>query len=257
MGVKSDHFADIHEPIWRVPDGTLVLSSEDAHLWRIDLDLDPPDLRTLASTLSPAEQARAARFFRAIDRDHFTAARGALREILGRYLAIEPRAIEFSYNPYGKPALAYDPDANALTFNLSHSGGIALLAVTKARAIGVDLEQMRDDFASLEIAKRFFSSRETAALETLPPEEQTSAFFHCWTRKEAYIKALGEGLSRSLQGFSVSIDHPAALLEDDSDPEAATRWSLIDVFPGDGFAGAAAIEGSVEKVLLWEWERRQ
>jgi 4'-phosphopantetheinyl transferase len=254
MGVKSDQLDNDRDRLWRIPNGTPALGAGEIHLWRVALDRAPAELETLSSRLSPEEQVRAARFYRASDRDHFRAARGAMREILGAYLGVAPGRIEFSYNEYGKPALA----GNGLRFNLSHSGGLALLAVAAHCEVGVDIELIREDFASLEIAERFFSTRETAALKALPPEERTTAFFRCWTRKEAYIKAIGEGLSRSLQSFSVSIQpsEPVALLESEDDPLAASRWTLIELFPGKEYMGAVAVEGTAPTVCCWAYGKK-
>jgi len=156
-------------------------------------------------SLVPDERQRAERFRFERDRRRFIVAHGVLRDILGRYLKCSPAQVSFSYNQYGKPALAQESEAIGLRFNMSHSHEVALYALTRAREVGVDVELLREDFASLEIAERFFSRSEVALLNSLAPELRTDGFFNCWTRKEAYIKALGEGLSHPLDRFAVSL----------------------------------------------------
>jgi 4'-phosphopantetheinyl transferase len=204
--------------------------------------------------LSEDEGARAARFYFQKDREHFIVARGLLRSILGRYLDSEPSTLRFSYSNYGKPALVGAEEA-ALRFNLSHSGGLALLAVTRGREIGVDLERVRPDFVDDQIAERFFSPREVARLRALPPGVQLEAFFTCWTRKESYIKAHGEGLSLPLDGFDVTLTpgEPAALLSTRGDLREAALWSLRALHPWPGYVAALAVEGHDWQLKTWRW----
>ena len=178
------------------------------------LDQTQSQIQSFLHTLAADEQARAERFHFERDREHFIVARGVLRAILGRYLNRAPERLSFCYGAHGKPALAGEAGADAIRFNVSHSHGVALYAVTRGREVGIDLERIRFDLAVLEIAERFFSRREVATLRTLPTEAQRQAFFRCWTRKEAYIKARGEGLSLPLDQFDVSLapGEPAALL---------------------------------------------
>jgi 4'-phosphopantetheinyl transferase len=171
--------------------------------------------------------------------------RGLLRIILGHYVEAPPEGLRFCYNPYGKPALDPTQDRGSLRFNLSHSGGRALYAVARGREVGVDVETIRTEFAGLAIAERFFAPAEVAVLRDLAPEHRTRAFFSCWTRKEAFIKARGKGLSIPLDTFEVSLapGAPAALLATHDDRDEAARWTLFDLDPGPGFAGALAVEG--------------
>lgn len=225
------------------------------HVWRADLNQEPARVRIFSDILAPDERQRASRFHFQRDRGHYIVARGVLRFILQRYLGISPGLLRFSYNQYGKPALETMADGEALRFNVSHSGGVALYAVTRGREVGLDIEAIREDFAGLEIAERFFSAREVETLRALPAELQTAAFFNCWTRKEAYIKALGEGLSHPLQSFAVSLipGEAAALLSSDSDPDEPARWSLMELNPGDGYVAAVAVEGIVPALRRWQW----
>jgi 4'-phosphopantetheinyl transferase len=228
-----------------------VCASGDAvDLWRLPLRWPPRAAERFRQTLSADEAERAARFHFARDRDAFTAARAFLRAVLARYLKAEPARLRFAYGPRGKPALADDDAAgaegNALRFNLAHSHDLALLAVTRGREVGVDLEHVRPDFASDDIAERFFSPGEAAALRAVPEgRPRVEAFYRCWTRKEAFIKATGEGLSFPLSAFTVSLapGEPAALLSCDKDARVPERWTLVDVEPGAGYIAAAAVEG--------------
>ena len=240
------------EQSWVSPPENLAAAAGEVHVWRARLDQDEATLLRLARLLSADERARARKFYFRRDRDHFVAARGALRTILGRYAATPPELLCFSYNEYGKPALS---GGGPLRFNASHSNGVALYAVTAGREVGVDLEFVRADFAGVEIAESFFSRREVSALRALPPGALTDAFFDCWTRKEAYIKARGEGLSHPLERFTVSLapGEPAALLCTDDDPREAARWSLVRLPPGEGFRAALAVEGGMPTVRRWRW----
>ena len=165
--------------------------------------------------------------------------------ILGRYLGVHPRKLHFFYGANGKPELATVAGDETLRFNLSHSDGLALLAVTRGRQIGVDLERIRKDLAGEQIAARFFSPRETAELHAVPGNAKPAAFFNCWARKEAFIKATGEGLSCPLDLFDVSLvpGEPAALLSVRGDSQEASRWALRELMAGSGYAAALAVEG--------------
>lgn len=217
----------------------------EVHVWRAELNQEASIVRACYEILQPEEQQRADKFHFPRDREHFVVARAVLRQILGGYLSSAPEQIRFTYNQYGKPALAGLGGDDSLCFNVSHSKGIALYAIARGRRVGLDIEHVREDFDALTLAERFFSPAEVAALRELLPEQQIGAFFNCWTRKEAYIKALGEGLSHPLAGFSVSLapGEPAALLSTDDDAQEASRWSLVELSPGDGYVAALACEG--------------
>ena len=195
--------------------------------------------RASSTTSLADERARADRFYFARDREHFIVARGVLREILGCYLKRVPKSLCFCYGSHGKPALAGEFDGEAIRFNVSHSHGVALYAISRGRAVGIDLERIRFDLPVAEIAERFFSKREDAMLRSLPTDVQHQAFFRCWTRKEAYIKARGEGLSLPLDQFDVSLapGEPAAVLGTQRDPSEASRWSSSGPFPRSGLRG--------------------
>ena len=215
----------------------------------------PSQIQSFRQNLAADEQARAGRFYFQKDREHFIVARGVLRAILGRYLNREPAGLPFCYGSHGKPALAGQSERGAIRFNVSHSHGVALYAVTREREVGIDLERIRFDLEVVEIAERFFSRREAAMLRTLPMAAQRQAFFRCWTRKEAYIKARGEGLSLPLDQFDVSLapGEPAAVLGTQGDPSEASRWSLEELSPAPGYAAALAAEGHGWRLACWQW----
>lgn len=206
------------------------------------MDIDAVRLDRLNATLSPEERERAARFHFPLHRQHFIACRGMLREILSGYLEMAPAEVRFSYNSYGKPAT----EGSTVRFNVSHSGGWALFAVTEAREVGIDIERIDPRAAQDQIPERFFSPWEVAQLRSLPATQQTDAFFRCWTRKEAYIKARGLGLSLPLNSFDVTLapGEPAALLR------GGGNYALEELPAPPGFAAAVAAEGSDWAVAL-------
>lgn len=243
--------------LWNIPPEPLTLDGDEVHMWRMTLDYPTSQRQELFRTLAEDERSRAARFYFQRDRDRFVAARGALRAILGKYLNVEPEQLLFQYNDYGKPRLVERFQKDELYFNVSHSQGMALIAVTRGREVGVDLEWIRPGFASEQIAERFFSPQEVNTLRALPQSIQDEAFFNCWTRKEAYIKAKGEGLSMPLHLFDVSLvpGEPSALLSDKTNPEEPSRWSLRGLSPAPGFVGAVAAEGRDWQLKCWRWPK--
>jgi 4'-phosphopantetheinyl transferase len=228
----------------------LELPEGEIHIWRADLDVGQETLNRLMVTLDTAEQSRAARFHFPRDRNYFIACRGILRELLGKYLGGSPAAVEFFYRAYGKPAHRPEDSRPPIRFNISHSGGIALLAFAHSREIGIDLEPIRPEFSGEEIAERYFSARELAELRALPPALRPEGFSHCWTRKEAYVKALGLGLQVALDSFSVSLTpgQPEVLQSEDSH-----RWSLHSFEPAPNFVAAIVEEGRDWNPRFWNW----
>jgi len=242
-------------PSWNSPPLDLTLDLGEIHVWRVSLAQTESCLHSLQQTLSTDERTKADRFRFPKDRSQFIVSRGALRAILSRYLNISSHILRFDYNPYGKPSLIVAQGGNTLRFNLSHSRGMALIALTKNRDIGVDIEGINQKFSCLEIAKKFFSPLENSVLRSLPEHLQATAFFTCWTRKEAYIKAVGKGLSIPLNQFDVSLapGEPAALLNVEENPEEASKWSLIELFPSSDMVAAVAVAGDCWKLHCWEW----
>ena len=227
-----------------VRDGVSRLEGDEVHVWRLALDGDDARVRSRLENLSHDELARSQKFRFKRDRDRFVVCRGSLREILAPFLDLRPREIEFEYNQQGKPFLSTGADAAGLKFNVSHSEGFALVGVTLAGEIGVDLEHVRHDIEYNEIAQRFFSPSEAETLKELPPQEQARAFFACWTRKEAYVKARGGGLSIPLDRFEVSLtpdQGPVRFISYDDEDESS-RWSLQSFGPWPDCMAALCVE---------------
>lgn len=215
----------------------------DVHIWSIPLE-QPTKLTEYSMLLSADEAQRASRFYFERDRQQYTVGRAVLRRILGHYMDLSPAALTFTYNAYGKPALAPEQNQIGLAFNLSHAGGHALCAVTYGHAVGVDLELIKElDY--LQLASTVFSSHEQASLRRVAPHEQQRGFFNGWTRKEAYIKAHGKGLSMPLADFDVTLDprEPARLLATRPDPAEVDRWSLFGWPVGETHVAALVVAG--------------
>jgi len=231
----------------------LPLPEDEVHLWRVDLEAIGADESRWQRVLSSDELTRAARFHFSRDRQRFVASRALLRTILASYLATDPTGLSFSYSKKENPSLGAAYADTGVAFNISHSGGIALLAFTRGREIGVDVEQLRPDSDLEAIARRFFSTREQSQLTALPPEEKVDAFFRCWTRKEAYIKATGDGLSLPLDQFDVSLaaGETNALLATRPDGAEAARWLLQEVPGGPGYIAALCVRGQDWKLNDW------
>jgi len=240
---------------WHVPDADLALDGDAVHVWRADSDCPGSRLEDLRKTLSADELARAERFYLPRDRDRFIARRSVLRAILGRYIAIDPSLMQFEYGTGRKPALAARHHRAQLRFNVSHSAGLVLYAITRSRDIGVDVERIEPAIAAERIPEQFFSPREVAELRSLPVDVQPEAFFTCWTRKEAYVKAKGLGLALRLDRFDVSLSpgKPAALLRTADDAHEASRWSMRALAPAAGYAGALVVEGHAWQLSCWRW----
>ena len=243
--------------LWSPAPKDLMVADNEVHVWRAQLELPPSQVQRLSGILTDDELDRANRFFFEKDRQRFIAARGTLRSILSRYITIYPGHLRFYYNPYGKPFLAPEFSSYLLNFNLSHSGSMALYAVTRNMEIGIDVERIRSDFEYEDIAKRFFSANEVDILSTIPTEKKLEAFYNCWTRKEAYIKAHGKGLSLPLDSFEVSFapwQPPMVLLPGD-EPQERSLWTLLDLKPGPGYVGALAVKGTGCRFGYWEWNQ--
>lgn len=245
----------------RAVDGGLELGSCEVHLWLArPLDCRVALLRNMKGTLSADEAERARRFHFVQDRNRYIARRGVLRQILSYYQNCPPSEVSFTYQAWGKPQLAHSPSLTRdLRFNLSHSGDAALYAITSGRDIGVDIELIRPEIEWAEIASSFFAPREIAELRRLPAHSRSRGFFFCWTRKEAYLKARGDGLSVALDAFEVSLapgDAPALLRA--SDGSEVQRWSVWDVPLTADLVGALVVEGKPSgfRFFHWSWDQR-
>jgi 4'-phosphopantetheinyl transferase len=223
-----------------------------AYIFRIPLDNPHPLPGDPWQVLSPFEQERALRLRAGELRQHFVYAHYAVRQILATYLRCSPTAVQFSYGPHGKPSLA---DGAPVRFNLTHSDQLALLAISTDQEIGVDIENTTRHVDHASIARRFFSPPEASAIAMLPPEQQVGAFFACWTRKEAYIKARGGGLSIPLDGFrvSVSLGNPVILHDPRDNPLPNPHWTIVEIDPGLGYTAALAVEGFLRGWRGWDW----
>ena len=231
----------------------LDLNVRDVHVWTASLDSVRSPGRP-ADLLSPDELAKAGRFRAERDRRRFIVCRGVLRSLLSRYLGDPPESLEFRYGPSGKPALGLGSGKPDLHFNVSHCGGRALYAVALSREVGIDVECLRADIPADDIAARFFSAHETAAIGALPAADRRRAFFRLWTRKEAFLKAQGHGLSGSLGDFAVSCGPDARLVWTVPEPSEASRWRLEDICDGADHAAAVAAAGTDWVLRRWEWQ---
>lgn len=237
---------------WSPPPRGWTLGADEVHVWRASLALPAGELERHARILAIDERSRAERFRFPVHRDRFIAGRGIQRRILAGYLGVEPAAIVYHIGKHGKLSV----DATEVRFNVSNAGDRLLLAVALGREIGVDLEEVRAMPDAAPIARRFFSSVENEAFAAVPPDARDRAFFTCWTRKEAFIKAVGEGLSRPLDSFDVTLraGEPAQLLCTRRDPADVERWTLREIDVGPGWAAALAVEGGPFSLHAFDWD---
>ncbi len=225
--------------------GNIKLGEREIHVWRYTLDRPAADIAANQRLLCATETARMQRLRIITVKNRFTITRGLLRRVLAAYLNEDPASIRFEYGEFGKPHLASKPPKEDIQFNLTHSHDTALLAVTRFPKVGIDTEYPRAKVDHEAIAKRFFSPAENAAFLTLRPDLRERAFFHCWTCKEAYIKARGDGLRYPLHNFDVSVNpnKPAALLATRPDPKDVMRWTLMKLEVPLPYAAALVVEG--------------
>jgi 4'-phosphopantetheinyl transferase len=246
------------EGTWPLQPARLSFRRQEVHVWRAALDLPRSLLEDLARTLSEDEHAQADRFVSTVDKRRFVARRGALRMLLGTYLGREPGSILLCYGDTGKPRLDR-PSRFSLRFNSSHSDDLALYAFAAGTDVGVDVERIRPSPWSERIAERFFSPWEAAQLRAVPRDRRPESFFRCWTRKEAFAKAVGTGLALSLDRFDVSVgpSEPPALLRLEGDPEAPDRWGIRDLNPSPGYVGAVAVKYPDAHITTLDWTYSQ
>ena len=242
-------------PFFSHPPLDLELKTDEIHVWRASLDQSISQSRRLRKILSMDERIRAERFHFEQDRKRFIVGRGILRTILGRYLNEEPDRLQFCYGKHGKPELPDTFGKRAILFNMSDSEGLALYAFTRYHEIGVDIEHIREISDMDQIAESFFSLRENAVFCSIPKDKKKEAFFNCWTRKEAFIKAVGDGLSRPLNKFDVSLvpGESARLLRIEGDSKGASRWSIQELKPASGFVAAFAVKKRSWQLRCWQF----
>jgi 4'-phosphopantetheinyl transferase len=238
--------------VWKPGPQAPVIWPNEVHIWRAKLDV--PWSWTFDEALTLDDRARADRFRFESDRRRFCVARASLRLILGRYLKTKPNRLQIGPGEYGKPYLVDAKATQGLRFNLSHSHELALIAVSRDREVGIDVEYMRADFVTDEVATHFFSAAEVEEFRAVPKELRTQSFFNCWTRKEAYIKGRGEGVYCALDQFDVSVapGAPATLVNSRVETGEVERWRFQDISPAIGYAGTLAVEGEFSRLVLWD-----
>jgi 4'-phosphopantetheinyl transferase len=234
----------------------LTLSDDDVHVWCVSLQQPIPVTEQLACLLSADEKARAARYQFEHLQKSFIVARGMLRIFLASYLDLQPEQLGFTYLPAGKPQLAENLKKR-IYFNLAHSHEFVLYAFSPNRNVGIDIEHIRPIDDIEQIAQRTFSAIENYELKRLPPEQILEGFFNCWTRKEAYIKAIGDGLSFPLRRFDVSLTpgEPAKIRSIFGSKEEAARWFISELQRANGYAAALVVEGKACEVSYHEWKQ--
>ena len=240
---------------WRNAPADMQLHIGEAHVWAAPLDVVIDDLRSFRGSLSAAEAKQADKFRFEFHRNRFIAGRGTLRAILARYLKTDPTQLDIAYGTRGKPELGGKFATLGVYFNVSHSEDLALFAVTRIGHIGIDVEQIRPVKEMNELISRVFSPPENERFQKLSSGDKTTAFFNLWTRKEALLKATGEGITESLSLVEVSFlpDEPACLLAAAGNPHAAENWRLLELSPAPGFVGAMAIRAPMVDLSCWKW----
>ncbi len=241
--------SDPSNPLWSVAPAKVTLSAHEVHVWLVRADDAALCMACCENLLATAERERAARFKFEKDRRLYTVAHAALRSILAGYLNIAPGDLEFEIGQRGKPRLAPTFSKDSLEFNLSHSSEVALLAVTREREIGVDVEHIKEQFAFAEVAERYFTTREVSALRALPEALQRRAFYQCWTSKEAFLKAKGVGLSGELDEVEIVLAGEGRVQVKSTLP----GWYLGELNPCDGYVGAVALEGNGFDLKFYRW----
>jgi 4'-phosphopantetheinyl transferase len=232
----------------------LSLAADEVHIWVAVLDRPADEIAALQALLSADEQDRVTRIHCPRTRLEFAVGRGLLRTLLASYLDVEPARLGFAVGPAGKPELR-EPAGTQLHFNVTHSHGLVMYAVTRRCPVGVDMEHLRPMSDYLGLAERYFSPREVTILRELPDDQRERAFFHAWTRKEAFLKARGVGLSYGLERVEVTLGPREApqLVRVDGEERQARSWSLHNLEPAPGFVGALALEGHDHRLVCRNW----
>jgi 4'-phosphopantetheinyl transferase len=246
-------FSQTSQQSWELAPQSLELPLGEVHIWRGRLFQQRAQVAELWPLLSEEEQLRAAKFHFPEDSDRYILTHGMLRDILLRYQSLVPAPLCISLGPKGQPYLLQPSDSPRLRFSLSHSQSLALFALNLDCKVGIDVEPTSSPADWQAIANRFFSGPECQYLFELPEVERELAFRFLWTRKEAYVKARGEGFSLPLDSFSI-LESPDGTLhvDDGADSAAGLRWSFLDLIPDEHHLGSIAIEGCASRVLFWE-----
>ena len=240
--------------MWNPAPDELMLKPHEVDVWKAALDVSRDRIARFVETLAQDERDRASRFHFEKGRENYVAARGILRELLGKYLGVAPDAVQLEYTSHGKPLLA-SAHASDLRFNLAHSSDMVLLAFVRAARIGIDVERCRPNFDGQRIADRFFTEAESSKLRAAHESERVRAFTRQWTRKESFIKAHGEGLSYPLNAFAVIEDDNGALRIAVNDaPVGASPWHIRDLDIGDDYAAAVTVESASPILRAFSWQ---
>lgn len=240
--------------LWRFPPPKIDLQTNEIHAWCAPLSLGRKTLDQHLSILDDQEKERAERFLAASDKRRFVKGRSLLREILSFYLQMDPRDIKFEYSEYHKPAIAnYHPEH--FEFNVSHSEDLIVIGISRSIPIGLDIESTNRSQKDLELASEFLSPGELALLQKVPETQKLEAFLNCWTRKEAYLKAIGKGLVDSLSEIRVNIapGEPARFISLYGDKLEPKEWLLQSIQPAIGFTGAVACRQRGLRLACWRW----
>lgn len=238
--------------LWPVaPTGELRVADDEVHVWAVQLDRDASVIREVAALLDDDERDRASRFRRRVDRDRFIVAHAVLRRVLARYLRKPAQSLRFRRDRFGKPSLAHPTD---VSFNLAHADSVALIAVTSGRPVGVDVERVTPLDDAFDVAEVCFAPAERRVLHAVPAALVSDTFFNCWTRKEAFIKAVGTGLSAPLKAFEVSLEPeaPARLRRVSGSALVAASWTMEALHPAAGYVGALAVRRTNVRIRTWQ-----
>ncbi len=238
--------------MWQNPPEYPSLAGEVVHLWRLELDQPDPVFHKLENTLSGDERARAQRLRHPLARRRFVTGRGLLRAILARYTRTHPADLVFSYGVHGKPFLSALPGVRPPHFNLSHSGTLGLVAVAGQGEVGVDLEELHPVPEMEAIVQRYFSEQERESLLSLPESQRQAGFFNCWTRKEACLKAAGEGFNYPADRFTVSLQPEAPAVLWNGTPAGPLQLYHFDLEPG--YVAALACDLAIRRVVFWQMD---
>lgn len=248
---------DLLADIWQIPDINITLQDNEAHLWLVNINKSFRDLDYYTALLSPEEKKRSGRFHFSRDKNRNIITYAVLRLLISNYINIDPAQVMYKYNQYNKPEVANRKNSG-LGFNLSHSGNYIIYAFSLRREVGIDIEQKREINYADSIVKRFCSEKEKTEYFSFPPEQRNEIFLCCWTRKEAYIKARGEGLNFQLNNFTVSLNpaDPPALLDVSDEPFEKQKWSLYDIEVHNGYYSTLAAEGKNLILRFFKWDRK-
>ncbi len=253
----EDGLFDLRFHSFGLPPANLKLRDNEIHIWFSVLDRIILDLYKLFQTLSADERMRAGRFHCYEDKKWFILRHGILRMILGGYLGVQPSELHFYHGKNGKPAITETSGGETIQFNLSHSNGVALFAFTRDHEIGVDIEYIRDISDMEQLVGRFFSAQENELFRSMPKSQKREAFFKGWTCKEAFVKAIGDGLSRPLCNFDVSLTpgESSEVFKTEDGSKETSRWTIHNLKPAPHYMGAFAVKNNLSQLKCWRLDR--